>query len=183
MPNWCENELVVEGKTEEVKKFLERIGFKENGNGEEPDFDFNIFIPYPQKYKDIDKVAEDMAKRERLKPIEEQNWRNIPADGFNSGGYDWCVKNWGTKWNACETTFEALESYGENKEDSMIQINFETAWAPPKPVIEAIGKEYPELSFSLRYFECGAAYNGVLIIEKGKVESDNVGSYYGHRGG
>ena len=34
--------------------------------------------------------------------------------------YDWCVKNWGTKWNACGTEFD---------ESNPTQIKFDTAWS------------------------------------------------------
>lgn len=47
--------------------------------------------------------------------------------------YDWCCDNWGTKWNAYE-----------NQQPDSDTIIFETAWAPPEPVIARLAKMYPE---------------------------------------
>lgn len=47
--------------------------------------------------------------------------------------YDWCCKNWGTKWNAYE-----------NKQLDADTIIFETAWSAPEPVIAQLAKMHPE---------------------------------------
>lgn len=46
--------------------------------------------------------------------------------------YDWCVANWGTKWNA----------YGCVVEED--QVTFQTAWSNPEPVITKLAEMYPE---------------------------------------
>lgn len=48
--------------------------------------------------------------------------------------YEWCNREWGTKWNACETQFwETVET---------VNWNFETAWCTPVPIFEEIVKKY-----------------------------------------
>lgn len=47
--------------------------------------------------------------------------------------YDWCVENWGTKWNAYE-----------NEQIDEDTIKFETAWSSPEPVIAKLAKMYPD---------------------------------------
>ena len=53
MPNWCENDLAVEGPKEVIEEFLK---FAAGAAGENPlddegsKFDFNKFIPYPQEF-------------------------------------------------------------------------------------------------------------------------------------
>ena len=47
--------------------------------------------------------------------------------------YDWCIKNWGTKWNAYE-----------NVQIDPDTIMFETAWSAPEPVIAQLAKMYPD---------------------------------------
>lgn len=47
--------------------------------------------------------------------------------------YEWCIKNWGTKWNACDT--EIID------EDT---IKFDTAWSSPEPVIAKLAEMYPD---------------------------------------
>ena len=48
--------------------------------------------------------------------------------------YDWCIENWGTKWNAYE-----------NATIDQDTISFETAWSFPEPVIVQLSKMYPDL--------------------------------------
>lgn len=47
--------------------------------------------------------------------------------------YDWCRRNWGTKWNA----------YG-NSQTGTDTITFETAWSPPEPIIAKLAEMYPD---------------------------------------
>lgn len=60
--------------------------------------------------------------------------------------YDWCVENWGTKWDACSATLEHHES-GE------AIFNFETAWSPASPVILAMSVKFPDLLFDASFDE------------------------------
>ena len=48
--------------------------------------------------------------------------------------YDWCIKNWGTKWN----------SYDAWKGDDH-GFRFSTAWSAPHPVLCAMSKKYPDV--------------------------------------
>ena len=57
--------------------------------------------------------------------------------------YEWCIANWGTKWEAC---------------DPEIQNNvivFETAWSPATPIIERLAQLFPQIDFIYKYFEPG----------------------------
>jgi hypothetical protein len=76
--------------------------------------DFNKIIPQPEGIQD-------------------------PREGvLGQDEYDWCVENWGTKWNSYETELRKKGSW-------QLVITFETAWAPPLPIIEALFKKYPEV--------------------------------------
>ena len=88
---WCENDLAVEGPKEVIEEFLKFAA------GESP-FDFEKFIPYPEEFQRLDEIAEAWLKEHAERP--DYDWHSQPKDGFNSGGYDWCVANWGTKWPA-----------------------------------------------------------------------------------
>jgi hypothetical protein len=85
-------------------------------------FDFNKVIPMPD---DIDKGPGDC----------ETNLSN-PKYWTN-----WCTANWGTKWNACDAE---LKAHG--------LITFNTAWAPPIPVIRELSKRFPKVVFSIEYW-------------------------------
>ena len=173
MPNHCENDLRITGTKKDVERFL---AFAKTDKNE---FDYNQFLPYPKKFAALDEAYKQWNKDNRdekgaLKPG--LTWNDAPRDGFNSGGYEWCITTWGTKWNAYNINIEPFD--GES-----VVIHFKSAWAPPKPVIEKAGEMFPALEFDLRYFECGAAFNGILRIEKGEVTHDETGTYFGERGG
>ena len=105
-----------------------------------------------------------------------------PKDGFNSGGYDWCVANWGTKWPASRVEVEGPVT-GYDEKTLEVVFHFDTAWSPPMPVIKRAAELYPALRFELRYFECGCCFNGLFRCSAGAVESNKCGAYFGTRGG
>lgn len=178
MPNWCECDLTIEGPTVRVREFLE---FARNRDEAEPsDFDFNRFIPYPEEWEEMDRVAALARIRWQELPPEERERTPWPKDGYNSGGYEWCVENWGTKWNAKEPRVE--EQY-EHEGELTALVMFETAWSPPLPVVKKASELFPDLAFTLKYFEAGAAYNGRYRCEGGAVTYDKSGPYFGDRGG
>ncbi len=162
MPNWCECDLYVEG--EGVADFLSHVD-----SGEEL-FDFNTLIPYPEEFRKQDEIAR--AHREK------HGWTaDGPRDGFNSGGYEWCCSNWGTKWNACD-------AYREH--DSLHNtafFGFQTAWAPPLPVIQKASELFPGLKFTLKYYEAGMCFQGEIVAQDGKIVKHLEGEYIGNRGG
>ena len=173
MPNFCENDLTVEGPKDVVLQFLKFA------NGESP-FDFKSFIPYPEEYVRLDNAAKAWDKEHEGRP--DYDWRKRPKDGFNAGGYEWCVRNWGTKWPASRVNMEGpVTGYDVNTLE--VVFHFDTAWCPPKPIIENAAKRYPALTFDLRYFECGCRFNGLFRCVQGKVEEDASGEYFGTRGG
>ena len=69
----------------------------------------------------------------------------------------WCEKNWGTKWNACETKFIKAN---ENE----CEIYFETNLSCPFSIITRLSQTYPSLSISGQYssenigINCGMYY-------------------------
>ncbi len=69
--------------------------------------------------------------------------------------YDWCVKNWGTKWNACNTMIHGSEVW------------FETAWSPAIPIVKKLAELYPDCNFLLEYAD---EERGVLV---GWIDIDN----------
>lgn len=102
MPNWCECDLMVEGPAETIAEFLKAV------RGENGAVDFDRIIPYPEKYKEMDRFA---AAWDTL-PAEEKARTERLRDGYNSGGYEWCVENWGTKWSACRELVGAVQEWG-----------------------------------------------------------------------
>jgi hypothetical protein len=178
MPNWCECDLYVEGPSEKIDEFLQLV------KTEESEFDFDRLIPYPEKYKRLDRIAEEWDK-EHPYPWTAEDFSTRPKDGYNQGGYKWCVANWGTKWPARNPITQEISSWRSEggAEERQVKITFATPWSPPKPVIERGAQLFPGLLFDLRYFEAGAGFNGVFRCEGGEVIADKSADYYGERGG
>jgi hypothetical protein len=178
MPNWCRNELRVNpnnwwGGEPEIEVFLDAIRettdnfkdrvdlwFARERKNNEPryescdlarhKFDFNRIIPYPSEFKDRDYAARFLSREEFevLYPPEKGN--KFTSDGYNSGGYEWCLANWGTKWNASTPVWV--------KEHNTL--HFDTARGPAFEIISAIHKHFPNLTFDYEYYERGMAFMG-----------------------
>jgi hypothetical protein len=79
--------------------------------------------------------------------------------------YDWCVKNWGTKWDA-----DGL------KRDEVGEYSYATAWGPfGNNLIAALSRKYPTLSFVITYDEPGMGFAGVMAARGGKIVMDRYG--------
>ena len=195
MPNHVDNELLVTGDEKEISRFKEFAeaedaldSYKEKGKEK---LSADKFIPYPQEFKDADKKAvkrsetrnayiKELQKKEKLSEdkAREKAWKKYPSikDGYNSGGYGWCIENWGTKWG-----FYDVELIEDSKDELLYTFN--TAWSPALPVIEKMGEMFPSLKFELRYFEGGSCFNGLYRVENGEVTENRQGEYFGNRGG
>ena len=172
MPNWCECDLSIRliGDKED-KQMVEFKKFKdlaETKQGKETNaLDTEKFIPYPEKFREMDKEAKDRNVNKKGEYIK---------DGFNSGGYEWCGENWGTKWGICEAELVDMDSWE-------LTYTFRCAWSPCLPVIKKMSEMFPKLRFELRYFEQGQGFNGLFVCEKGEILMDKQGDYFGDRGG
>lgn len=67
--------------------------------------------------------------------------------------YEWCIQNWGTKWNACG--YESGIDYGPDCN----ALWFETAWSAPVPVVEELARRFPDLEFSHRWADEDIGHN------------------------
>lgn len=107
-----------------------------------------------------------------------ENFTPIPNEVRESENHrDWCIKNWGTKWNLGDDTTIRVNG-AVNTEYA-----FMTAWSPPLPVVEAMGKQFPTLEFYMSYWEGGVGFMGRLHVHNGEVVLREQGPYTGTRGG
>jgi hypothetical protein len=81
-------------------------------------------------------------------PEEADNW------------YNWNVSNWGTKWNACRCEL--------TRSEQKLVYNFDTAWAPPMPVIEKFAEKFSAVDFTFSYHE-EQGWGGNLEVAKGAL--------------
>lgn len=157
MPNHVSNIIRIKSlqeddwkKEDEAFKSLESIMKTENSP-----FDFNVLIPYPEQYRVLDEAREEAEKQPGVK------WSDLPKDGYNQGGYDWCIEHWGTKWNAYDIAF----GYDE--------VSFCTAWATPLPIWEALSRRFPEMRIEVEYADEDRGSNcGKLVYLNGDLFSE-----------
>lgn len=126
----------------------------------------NCMWGYKKKFKSIRELWDRYSRLTRIN------------DGYNSGGYDWCYDNWGTKWN-----FSDVEIIRDDYDD-LVSYTFDTAWSPPTKVIIKMSERFPMLKFTLNYYECGLGFMGIEVFKDGiMLEEFYTEEYIGDRGG
>lgn len=86
-----------------------------------------------------------------------------PPEADSENGFDWYnwhCNNWGTKWNANETS---IISINENS----AEIIFQTAWSPPRQWFERTIELYPSLDFRLSWYDEDYPNSGILNKSNG----------------
>jgi hypothetical protein len=77
--------------------------------------------------------------------------------------YEWHNNNWGTKWNACNVHF----SYKPEYKGTVLV--FDTAWAPPMPVMEKLFAMFPDHEFKYSWWETTNSFGDLYIVRNGKI--------------
>ena len=99
------------------------------------------------------------------------------VDGFDNW-YDWCVANWGTKWDINDDGLVF-----EDTEDGYATISgwFESAWAPPIEAYNTYMENNEEIQILATYEEGGMDFAG--IYDNGDGDGDGDGDGNGGGGG
>jgi hypothetical protein len=141
MPNWCNN--TVELYHEDVA-MVERAR-KAFNDGHLLD----EFIPVPESLRI---VAGSLGDPVEQKKLEEDTARNLEVHGYGNW-YDYCVNEWGTKWDVGADGCDADDIPGG------LMLTFDSAWSPPIAAYEKL----TDMGFRIRamYYEPGMGYAGV----------------------
>ncbi len=145
MPNWCNNYLELE---HEDPAMIERAK-KAFAEGKL----LNEFAPVPQALQIVaGRVGAD-DEPEQIK-LHEQTMHNLSTYSY-ANWYDWCVNEWGTKW---DVGGEGDQASQDSPTD--IRMNFDSAWAPPIAAME----KFQDLGFKVKlvYWESGMCYCGLF---------------------
>lgn len=185
MPNWCEDLLDIRGPKSERDRLKQQV--RGTGECDETDskkhpaeklvdvlenpremqeLDFQKIIPMPSGLNGDSAPLPDASKekdKERKKKYGAKDW------------YDWNVKYWGTKWNASEPCVY--------EDGNKLSYTFQTAWSPPEPVVIALAKQFPKLELTLKYWETGMGYRGILKVKGDRIIKKANYEYAGGRGG
>jgi len=79
--------------------------------------------------------------------------RPMPLDQKDNW-YDWCVSNWGTKWDVHEPFVS------DDVEEDSITFNFDTAWGPPLEAFRHWAERDGRVTYRLIYIETGMGFVG-----------------------
>ena len=70
--------------------------------------------------------------------------------------YDWRVNNWDTKWDAYDVVVT------DDTDPEQLEVEFNTARAPPEAICHALREQYPDVCISWFYDEPGCEIAGYL---------------------
>jgi hypothetical protein len=145
MPNWCNNTLELQHEDPAMIERAKRA-FAEGKLLEE-------FCPVPESLHIVAGRVGDDAD-EAQKKLEEDTARNLEVHGYGNW-YDYCVNEWGTKWDVGGNDYNEPQQDSPNK----ITMSFDSAWAPPCAAME----KFMDLGFSVRlyYYEPGMCFAGI----------------------
>ena len=141
MPNWCNNNLVLEhddpAMITRAYDALERGEF------------LSEFIPVPE---DLQIVAGSVGDPLEQKELERKTAENREKYGYGNW-YDYCVGEWGTKWDVGGQGQSDIHPDGR-----MLHTSFDSAWSPPVNAYEKLEK----LGFRVeaQFYEGGMAFAG-----------------------
>jgi hypothetical protein len=143
MPNWCNNTLEL---AHEDPAMIERAR-KAFADGKL----LNEFVPVPES---LHIVAGRVGDGDEQRKLEEDTARNIEVHGY-ANWYDYCVNEWGTKWDVGGNDYNEPIQETPNK----IIMSFDSAWAPPTTAMD----KFEALGFSVRlyYYEPGMGFAGI----------------------
>ena len=134
MPNWITNTVTVRGKKKDLATFKEAVSSLSNKD----------ILEVRDKLKFKQSEDESDFSFEKIVPIPAE----IQAAPYDPIGYEWNLKNWGTKWPEVHCRIIA-----ETK-DSIIY-EFDTAWTPPTSLLFALKTQYPSLKFTFLFIDEG----------------------------
>jgi len=158
MPNWCNNTLELQHKDpamiERAKAAMIRGEF------------LHEFIPVPKELSET--VSGGFSDPEEQAKLLEQTKANIEKFGYGNW-YDFCVNEWGTKWDVGGNDYGNPTITAEGK---MIA-GFDSAWSPPTTAMERL----VEMGFTVKlyYYEPGMCFAGIW---EGNEEDGFNDDYY-----
>ncbi len=141
MPNWCNNTLTLEHDDPAMIKraydALERGEF------------LNEFCPVPE---DLKITAGRLGDGDEQRELERKTAENVEKYGYGNW-YDYCVAEWGTKWDVGGQGQSDIHPDGLS-----LFTSFDSAWSPP---VNAYAKlEAQGFRVNAMFYESGMAFAG-----------------------
>lgn len=149
MPNVCNSLLNIYGSESCIDSVL--LDLVNNKN----ELSFDVSLPTPRTLLNVSEHKMD----------EETKKYHIQKFGY-CDWYHWRINNWGTKWDAFNTSIERV---GTNH----VKIVFDTAWCIPMPWLEFISFKHHELLFEIIYI-LEMSKRGILTIQDGRIRNTST---------
>lgn len=186
MPNWCENDVTIYGKKEDLDAIQTLL------KSDDSEFDFDRLIPVPEEFKGVTTGFCTIDGKEvrcwrvidgQSVPVSGEELASLRQKYGFDNWYDWSCANWDTKWNTSDVSVERTNGYGDNDK---LFYSLNTAWSPPESVFRELIRRFPQCSFCIEWFECGCSFCGGINHEEGADPSEDQewsAEYHGCRGG
>jgi hypothetical protein len=143
MPNWCSNYVEVSHpdpqKIAALAEAMKAGGF------------LNHIIPVPLDLKET--MSGSYGDNERQALLEAQTARNVEVHGYGNW-YDFCVNEWGTKWDV-----DCQDQVDVHPEGLSLVASFDSAWSPPTRVYDAMVDD--GYTVKAYYYESGMGFAGI----------------------
>lgn len=195
MPNWCENGLIVNVRSEagagaQLLDFIERVEpYVENGEIGL----LNEFVPMPEALKHLHQGSATLRVRYpgniiNKEPVRvwlpehkridqdydvtveelqrfEAKLRKATEEHGSADWYSWALAHWGTKWD--------VTVYRRYRNLASAAYTFSSAWGPPIEWTIKLSTQFDKLRFSLGYAEGGACFWGHAVYEAGECQDSS----------
>jgi hypothetical protein len=138
MPDWCENELTITGRSHRLDNLSAIERFREQAARRDPDsgmiipLSFAAFVPQPPGITE----PEDVLR--------------------------WQIENWGCKWDLDQ------EAIGHLEDPGTLCYYFSTPWLPPMTWLEKVSALYPQLQFLLTYNDEDSEEQSTVVYRHGQ---------------
>lgn len=150
MPNWCNNLMTI---THPDPAMMEKAAAAWNS-----DKFLSTMIPCPQELRDTMSgsmgASEDIHRQYAKEMHEFQMELNKKYFGYRDW-YDWCIANWGTKW---DIGYDSATDNAATIEGNSFTVRFDSAWSPPIGAYEKL--EQMGYTIIAYYFESGCDFCG-----------------------
>lgn len=132
MPNWVRNTVNIIGEESEVMALLEKLR-----------------TPWQRKTMRFDAETGNYVWEDCVAKPDAISFHNVVPcpndDAYHSSDgegnwYAWNNEHWGTKWDACEDSYEIFDTpiktskNAGNDPNIQLMLEFDTAWSPPVPI-------------------------------------------------
>jgi len=152
MPNWCNNDLMIQHMDRAMLEKA-RDGFNEGKM-------LQALIPCPEPLSATmagSYGGGDTISKYKSELLKFQEKLNVKYFGYKNW-YDWCVAEWGTKWDIGRTSEHDHLAEIDDGDWPTMTLSFESAWSPPVKAYEKLWNMGFIITAS--YYEPGCGFCG-----------------------